>query len=65
MLLMPRLLLVFLAHQLFLLMYSQAHIGKGQGNSAANIGSTMQYYYNKAFLLLEGYAWGVVNNHVR
>ena len=28
MLLMPRLLLVFLAYQLFLLMYSQAHIGQ-------------------------------------
>jgi len=24
----------------------------------------MQYYFNKAFLSLEGYAWGVVNNHV-
>ena len=40
-------------------------IGKGQGNSEGNIGSTMQYYFNKAFLSLEGYAWGVVNNHVR
>ena len=33
---------------------------KGQGNSVANIGSTMQYYSNKAFLSLKGYAWGVV-----
>ena len=39
-------------------------MGKGQGNLVANIGSTMQYYSNKAFLSLEGYAWGVVNNHV-
>ena len=43
-------------------------IGKGQGNSDGNIGSTMQYYSNKTFfffLSLEVYAWGVVNNHVR
>ena len=43
-------------------MHSQAH--NGYGDLAASIGSTMEYYSNKAFLSLEGYAWGVVNNRV-
>ena len=44
-------------------MHSQAH--NGYGDLAASIGSTMQYYSNKAFSPPKGHGWDVVNNHVR
>ena len=35
-------------------------LGKGQGNSSANIGSTMQYYFNKAFFYRSKVMLGVL-----